>query len=77
MTTPAKIRRHWSAKLQKLADAQQHAHDALMIGIHEAREAGLSQRDVGEAIGSHPTGVAAKARKGEEILKARKGESRP
>lgn len=74
MTLPIKARRIWSGKLQRLAAAQLRAQEDLLVAIHEARTAGVTQQVIADSIpGLSATGVAAKARKGEEILRRRKG----
>jgi hypothetical protein len=65
-------KRGWEARLGKLADAAQTAAEDVLVGIHEAVEDGLSQADIAYMVGGiSPSGVRAKALKGQAIKKAR------
>lgn len=78
MTIPVKTRRLWANRLKKLAAEQQAAQENVLVAIFLARLDGVTQQVIADSIpGVSASGVAAKALKGEEILRARKGESRP
>lgn len=74
MTVSRATKKNWGTKLEKLDEAAQRAAEDLLVGIYEARQAGLSQADVAYNVGGiSPTGIRAKEEKGKEILDARKG----
>lgn len=78
MSVPVKARRAWSTRLGKLAAAQQAAQENVLVAIFMAREDGVPLQVIADALdGVSASGVAAKARKGEQILRERKGEARP
>lgn len=63
----------WTKRLMALADDARRADEALLIGIHDAVEAGMVQADIAYAIGDKsPTGIKAKADKGAALLEAKK-----
>jgi hypothetical protein len=69
-------RKTWGSRLEQLAEKAERAQEDLLVGIYEARQAGLSQADVAYSIGGlSPTGIRAKEEKGREILERRKGGS--
>lgn len=68
----ARTRTVWARKLQRLVEAQETAGRDVFVGIHEAREAGLTLADIAHAIGTHSTGVPAKVAKGKMIAERRK-----
>jgi hypothetical protein len=74
VTLSIKTRRVWSNRLAKLAEAQLVAQENVLVAIYMARQDGVTQKVIADSIpGLSATGVAAKARKGEEILRRRKG----
>lgn len=76
MAVSRQTRKVWGSKLEKLAEAAEKAAEDLLVGIYQAREAGLSQADVAYSIGGvSPTGIRAKEEKGREIYERRKGGS--
>lgn len=77
MTVSRQKRQAWEAKLKKLAASAQRAADDVLVGIHQAKVDGISQADIARSLGESPSGVKAKADKGEKILLKRKGASRP
>ncbi|MGA4942164.1 hypothetical protein [Streptomyces cinereoruber] len=78
MSTPTKTRRVWSNRLAKLAAAQQAAQEDVLVGIFLARQDGVPQQVIADALpGVSASGVAAKTRKGEEIMRRRKGAISP
>jgi len=75
VTVPIKARRAWSNRLAKLAKDQLAAQENLLVGIFLARQDGVTQQLIADSVpGVSASGVSAKARKGEQILRARKGE---
>lgn len=69
-----RTRNQWGSKLEKLSLAVETAQEELLVGIYEARQAGMSQADVAYNVGGvSPTGIRAKEDKGKEILEARRG----
>jgi len=72
MSAPASKKRFWKGKFAKLLAAAKKADEAVLVAVHQARQDGLSQADVGGMIGMHPTVIASRDAKGEAILKARK-----
>lgn len=66
-------KRAWEAKFERLTTAAEKAADDVLVGIHEAREDGLSQADIAYMVGSiSPSGIKPKAAKGEKIAMERK-----
>lgn len=69
--TPQK-RKSWKQKLGRLSKAAQKAAEDVLVGVYEARQDGLTQADIAYMLGGvSPSGVQAKADKGEKILKER------
>lgn len=67
-------RRGWETKLKARAAAAQKATEDVLVAIHEAKSDGLSQADIARHLGDKsPSGIAAKALKGEAILERRRG----
>lgn len=59
--------------LQRLTKARQRAEEDLLVGIHDAAEAGMSQSDIAYAIGAKSSSVVgAKVRKGAALRAARR-----
>jgi len=78
VTLPIKTRRVWANRLAKLAEEQRAAQENVLVAIFMAREDGVTQQVIADSIpGLSASGVAAKARKGAEILRRRKGETAP
>jgi hypothetical protein len=74
VTVPRATKKAWGAKLEKLADDCRKAQEDLLVGIYQARQAGLSQADVAYNVGGiSPTGVRPKEEKGKAIFEARRG----
>ncbi|OEJ24262.1 hypothetical protein AS594_06955 [Streptomyces agglomeratus] len=70
--TPQK-KRAWQAKFKRLASAAQKAEQDVLVGIYEARTDGLTQADIAYMLdGLSPSGIRAKATKGEKIAMERK-----
>lgn len=66
-------KRAWETKFEKLTAALEKAQEDVLVAIHEAREDGLSQADIAYMAGGvAPSGIKAKAVKGEKIAKERK-----
>ena len=66
-------KRAWEAKFERLTTAAEKAADDVLVGIHEAREDGLSQADIAYMVGGiSPSGIKPKAAKGEKIAMERK-----
>jgi len=60
-------------KFAKLVAARTAAEEAVLVAIHEAVEAGASQRDIAHMVGDKSgSGIPAKAAKGRAILEARR-----
>lgn len=60
-------------KLGRLVAAQKTAEEAVLVAIHEAREAGASYDDIAHMVGDKSrSGIPAKARKGKAIIESRK-----
>lgn len=58
--------------LRRLADDVKRAEEDLLVGIHNAAEAGMSHRDIAYAIDlKSSSAVTAKVRKGAAVLAAR------
>lgn len=73
MTVSRQTKKAWGKKLEDLSDAVAKATEELLVGIYDAREAGLSQRDVAYHVDKlSPTGVKAKEDKGRAIKEKRK-----
>jgi hypothetical protein len=78
VTLPQQQRRAWTQKLRRLSQAAQRAQEDLLVGIHEACEGGLSQADVAASVDAlSPSGVKAKAVKGQEIYERRRRGPKP
>jgi hypothetical protein len=78
VTLPVKARRSWSNRLTRLAREVEAAEENLLVGIFMARRDGVTLQVIADSIGGlSPSGVTAKARKGEQILRERKGEAQP
>ncbi|NJP50110.1 hypothetical protein HCJ93_08500 [Streptomyces sp. SBST2-5] len=78
MAVSRQMRKAWGSKLETLTEKAQKAREDLLVGIYQARQAGLSQADVAYSIGGvSPTGIKAKEEKGREIYERRKGGSSP
>lgn len=79
MSTPAaskQKRRAWETRLSKLSEAAQKAAEDVLVGIYEARLDGLTQADIAYMVGGvSPSGIQAKASKGEKILMERKSKT--
>jgi hypothetical protein len=74
VTVPRATKKSWGAKLEKLAEDAKRAQEDLLVGIYQARQAGLSQADVAYNVGGiSPTGVRPKEEKGKAIFEARRG----
>lgn len=74
MTASRQDRRRWEDKLKALAKARRQAVEAELVGIYEARRAGLSQAVAASAIGDKSgSGIKAKEIKGREIYERRRG----
>ncbi|MFF6988385.1 hypothetical protein [Streptomyces sp. NPDC010273] len=74
MSASRQMRKSWGSKLEKLTEAAEQAQEDLLVGIYEARQAGLSQADVAYNIGGvSPTGIKSKEEKGKAILARRRG----
>lgn len=73
MTVSRQTKRVWEDRLAKLVAASQAAQDAVLVGIYEARQDGLSQADVaGMVDGVSKSGIAIKEAKGREIFERRR-----
>lgn len=78
MAVDRRVKKAWGSKLEKLALEAEKAQEDLLVGIYEARQAGLSQADVAYSVGGvSPTGIKAKEDKAKAILERRKGGSTP
>lgn len=74
MTVSRQTKKAWERKLERLAEGVDTAQEDLLVGIHEARRAGLSQADIAYMVGGvSSSGVKAKEEKGAAILAERKG----
>ena len=74
MPVSRQVRKSWVSKLEKLAEEAERAQEDLLVGILQAREAGVSQADVAYGVGGvSPTGIKAKEEKGKAILERRRG----
>lgn len=63
----------WAKKLARLVAARTAAEEAVLVGIHDAVEGGLTQADIAYMIGGvSPSIIGAKAAKGKAILEGRK-----
>jgi hypothetical protein len=59
-------------KLSALAANRRAAEEALLVGIHQAHEAGLSYDDIAHHIGAKSgSGIPAKKAKGKTIIESR------
>lgn len=68
----SQARSAWAKKLGRLVAAQESAAKAVLVGVYEAREAGLSQADIAYMIGDASSStVAAKVDKGAKIAQER------
>lgn len=67
--------RQWQKRFQTLLDNQGQIEEDILVSVHEAVEEGLSQANVAGMLFISPSGIAAKAAKGEKILAERKGKS--
>ncbi|MFJ2176433.1 hypothetical protein ACIOHE_26520 [Streptomyces sp. NPDC087851] len=74
MSTPTRQqKRTWAARLAQRVHAAKKAADDVLVDIYEARQDGLTQADIAYMIGGvSPSGIAAKAAKGEKIALERK-----
>lgn len=78
MTASRQKKRAWEAKFKRLTDAAQKAQEAILVGVHEARQDGLSGSDVAYMIGDRSSsGIKAKEEKGRAILERRKRGNQP
>lgn len=65
-------RRAWDRRISVRAEEAARAADELLVTIALARREGVPHSVIAHALGGkHPTGMAAKAAKGEAILKER------
>lgn len=73
MTASRQTKKVWGVKLEGLSDALAKAEEDLLVGIYEAREAGLSQGDVSYHVDKcSPSGVKAKEERGKTIKERRR-----
>lgn len=73
MSVAGPARNLWKRKLERLSAAHRAAQEDLLVAIHEAKEAGISQRDLAHMVGDKSgSGISAKAAKGRAIKEARK-----
>lgn len=73
MSITASRRGMLAKKLSSLAANRRAAEEALLVGIYEAHEAGLSYDDIAHQIGDKSgSGIPPKARKGKTILEDRR-----
>jgi hypothetical protein len=73
MSLSVQKRRALASKLERLKRAAVKAEEDLMVAIYEARQEGLTQRDVAHHIGDGKAGttIASKEAKGKAIKEAR------
>lgn len=74
MSTPTspRTKRLWQTKFKALLVAREKANADVFVAIHEAREDGLTFAAIGSMTDTHPSGVPAKAAKGQRIAERRK-----
>jgi hypothetical protein len=78
VTVSQQKKRAWEQKFQRLTKAAQKATEDVLVGVHEARQDGLTQADIAYMIGdASASGIAAKDSRGKKILEARKGKTQP
>lgn len=78
MSLSRQVKGQWLKKLTGLADGLDKAQDDLLVGIYQARAAGLSQADVAFMIGDKSSsGIGAKEAKGKAIIEGRKRGPKP
>lgn len=73
MTVARATKKNWGAKLEKLELVLKQAQEDLLVGIYEARQAGLSQEDVAYNLENcSASGVKAKEERGRAVAERRK-----
>lgn len=65
--------RLWQKKANALVDAVEKAEEDILVAIYEMKQEGMSNAAVAGVFGSSPSGIQAKAAKGEKIVAARRG----
>lgn len=67
--------RQWQKKANGLVDAKDKAEEDILVSIYEMEQEGLSYAAIAGMFVCSPSGIAKKARQGEKILAARRGDS--
>ncbi|UQA91669.1 hypothetical protein [Streptomyces halobius] len=71
MTSLTRLR-FWQKRAGQLLDDRQAVDDNILVAIAQMKKEGLSNASVAGMFGTSPSGIAAKATKGEEIIVERK-----
>lgn len=66
--------RQWQKKANNLVDIRDKAEEDILVAMNEMMQDGLSQAAIAGFFAVAPSGVAGKARQGERIAAARRGE---
>lgn len=63
----------WAKKFGRLTAAEKKTQEDTLVAVYEATQDGVTQADIAYMIGGiAPSGIAAKAVKGQKILEGRK-----